>query len=198
MRSGIKAAAAALFCAIVAPVLAQAPAAVRQWTLPALMDALHRSRESSARFVETKYLHLLNQAQKSSGRLVYAAPDRLWKETIEPKPARLTLIGDRLTIEQQGQKTRTISLADYAGIGALVESVRATLAGDLPSLMRYFALTFDGRADGWLLTLSPKEERLREIVTTIHIRGEGTAIREIETIEPDGDRTDMAIFPDSK
>jgi len=200
MRSGIEAVAAVtLFCGIVVTLLAQtSPAAAGQWTLPELMNALHQSHSSSARFVETRYLHLLNQAQESSGRLVYVAPDRLWKETIEPAAARMTVIGDRLTIEQQGEKTRTISLGDFSEIGALVESVRATLAGDLPSLTRYYAPAFDGSPDAWMLTLSPKDERLRKLVTSIHIRGEGSSIRDIETIEPDGDRTDMAILPDTK
>jgi hypothetical protein len=39
---------------------------------------------------------------------------------------------------------------------------------------------------------------LRELVTAIRIEGEQTSIREIETTEADGDRTDTAITPDRK
>jgi hypothetical protein len=165
---------------------------------PALMNALRQVRESSARFTETKYLHLLNQARHSSGRLIYVAPDRLWKETIEPAAARLTIAGDRLTIERQGEKTRDLSLRDYSEIGALVESVRATLAGDLPALSRHFTPALSGEATGWTLTLTPIEPKLLDLVTAIRIKGEQTSIRDIETTEADGDRTDMAITPDAK
>jgi hypothetical protein len=180
------------------PALAQRPAVVPAWNLATMMNAMHQVRESSAHFVETKYLHLLNQAQRSSGRLTYVAPDQLRKETIEPIASRITVIGDRLTIERQGERTRDISLRDYSEVGALIESVRATLAGDLPTLNRHFIAVLDGDANRWTLSLTPSEPRLRELVTAIRIKGERNSIRDIETIEFDGDRTDTAISPDPK
>jgi outer membrane lipoprotein-sorting protein len=190
-RTFVIAAAFVLLCANRVP-------AAEEWGLRPLMNALRQVRSSTARFVETKYLHLLNQAQKSSGRLIYVAPDQLQKETLEPVAARLTINGDRLTIERQGERTQSISLRDNSEIGALVESVRATLAGDELALTRHFAVTLAGDANGWTLVLAPKEARLRELVNTIRIQGEHAVLRRIETIEADGDRTDMVISPDSK
>jgi Outer membrane lipoprotein carrier protein LolA-like len=184
--------------AVIAPALAQRPAATPEWNLTALMNTMHQVRQSSAGFVETKYLHLLNQAQRSSGRLTYVAPDQLTKETYEPVASRMTVIGDRLTMERQGEKPRDISLRDYSEVGALIEGVRATLAGDFPTLARHFTAVLDGDANRWTLSLTPLEPRLRELVTAIHIKGERSSIRDIETIEADGDRTDTAISPDLK
>ncbi len=180
------------------PAHAQRAAVTPEWSVQSLMGALSQVRASAAHFVETKYLHVLNQAQISSGRLTYVAPDRLWKETTEPTSARLTIIGDNLTIERQGERTRAISLREYSEIGALVEAVRATHAGDLPSLSRHFNIGLEGNADRWTLILAPKEARLRELVTTIRIKGEHAAIRDVETTEADGDRTDMAVTPDQR
>jgi hypothetical protein len=188
----------AILCAGALPANAQRPATPPGWNLPTLMNAMHQVRQSSARFVETRYLHLLNQAQRSSGQLIYVAPDRLQKVTTEPAAMRMTVIGDQLTIESQGQKPKEISLRDYSEIGALVESIRATLAGDLPALSRHFTTTLNGDASHWTLTLVPAEPRLRELVTAIRIEGEQTSIREIETTEADGDRTGTAITPDRK
>jgi hypothetical protein len=188
----------AFHLAVIAPALAQRPAATPEWNLTTLMNTMHRVRQSSAGFVETKYLHLLNQAQRSSGRLTYVAPDQLRKETYEPIASRMTVIGDHLTLERQGEKPRDISLRDYSEVGALIEGVRATLAGDLPTLARHFTAVLDGDANRWTLSLAPLEPRLRELVTAIHIKGERDSIRDIETIEADGDRTDTAISPDLK
>ncbi len=174
---------------------AQAQRAPPTWGIQPLMTALGQVRASTAHFVETRYLHLLNQAQRSSGRLTYVAPDRLWKETTEPAPMRMTVIGDHLTIERQGERTRDISLRDYSEIGALVDAVRATLAGDLPALTRHFNVSLEGGASGWTLLLAPKEPKLLDLVTAIRILGQQAAIRGIETLEADGDRTDMAIDP---
>ncbi len=189
---------AVVFVLLCSTAQAQTQHVTPEWNLASLFNALHQVRASTARFVETRYLHLLNQAQRSSGRLNYVAPAYLMKETTEPVAARLTIDGDRLTIERQGEPAREISLRDQSEIGALVEIVRATIAGDLPALNRYFIASIDGNANAWTLTLTPREAKLREMVTTIRVRGEQTAIRDIETTEADGDRTDMAITPDSK
>jgi outer membrane lipoprotein-sorting protein len=189
---------AAAFTTASARAYAQRTGATPEWGLRQLMEALRQVRSSTARFVETRTYRMLNQTVSSSGRLIYVAPDRLQKETVEPVPARLTVNGDRLTIERQGEPTRDISLRDHSEIGALVESIRATLAGDLPALTRNFTTAFEGDANAWTLTLAPMDPRLRQLVTTIRIKGARAAMVEVETTEADGDRTDMAIRPDQK
>ena len=190
--------AAVLFVLLASILMPTRATAALEWNLPTLMATMRQVRASTAHFVETKYLRLLNQAQHSSGRLIYAAPDHLRKETTEPSPESMTIAGDRLTIERPGDKPRTISLRDYSEIGALVESIRATLAGDLSALTNHFTATLDGGADNWALNLTPREPKLRELVTMIRIKGQRATIREIETLEADGDRSDIAISPDSK
>jgi hypothetical protein len=99
---------------------------------------------------------------------------------------------------QPDGKTSDLSLSQFPEIGALVESIRATLAGDSATLTRYYTATLSGTADGWQLLLEPRDSRLRNFVTTIRIQGDGTVIRNIETVERDGDRTEMTITPDPR
>lgn len=168
------------------------------WNLATLMAALRQVRSSQASFTETKYLRLLNQAQQSTGRLLYVAPNWMQKQTIAPVASRLTIAGDRLTIERQGEPNREISLRDYAQIGALIDSVRATLAGDLTELSRHFTPSLTGDANAWTLTLTPTDPKLREMIAAIRVQGQQTTIREIDTDEADGDRTTMAITPEPR
>jgi hypothetical protein len=174
---------------------AQPGATAPEWSLATLMTAMHQVRSSTARFVEVRYLHLLNQPQQSSGTLLYVAPNYLQKTTTEPAASRLTISGDSLTIEQQGQPNRAIALQDYSEIGALVDSTRAILAGDLPALTRSFTTTFAGGPDSWSLTLEPREAKLRDIVASIRVQGVRDTIRDVLTQQADGDRTDMAVTP---
>jgi hypothetical protein len=153
-------------------------------------------RSSTARFVETRYLHLLNQPQHSSGQLLYVAPGYLQKTTTEPTPSRLTISGDRLTFEQQGQPNRAISLHDHSELGTLVDSTRAILAGDLAALTGSFTTTITGGPESWTLTLQPRQAKLQEAVTSIRIAGTQTTIRDVLTLQADGDRTDMAVTPE--
>jgi hypothetical protein len=184
----------ALLCPAAPRALAQP--ATPEWTLPTLMTAMHQVRSSTARFVEMRYIHLLSQPQQSSGKLVYVAPNYLQKTTTEPTPSRLTISGDHLTIEQQGQPNRAIALQDYSAIGTLVDSMRAVLAGDLPALTRSFVATLAGGPEGWTLTLEPREAKLREMVASIRVQGQRDTIRDVLTVQADGDRTDMAVIPE--
>ena len=185
---------------VIAPYLAAAdtPPAVSAWGLPELMASMHGVRTESARFVEQKFVQLLARPQQSSGTLIFNAPDRLQKETLAPMASRLTVNGDRLTVVQPDGKTRDMSLSEVPEIGALVESIRATLAGDGATLTRYYTPTLSGTAGNWSLILEPRDSRLRNLVTTIRLQGEGTVIRSIETVERDGDRTEMTITPDPR
>jgi outer membrane lipoprotein-sorting protein len=177
---------------------ADPPSRVQGWGLPQLMGAMQSVRTASARFVERKFVHLLNQPLQSSGTLTFVAPDQLQKQTLAPAPSRLTVIGDRLEVEQPDGKLRNLSLSDVPEIGALVASIRATLAGDGVTLTRYYTSTLTGSAADWSLLLEPRDPRLRDLLTMIRIRGEGNMIRGIETMERDGDRTEMTIMPDPR
>ena len=168
------------------------------WGLPELMAQLRQVRTATGYFVERKYLHLLPDPLQSSGWLTYIAPDRLQKETLEPKPARLTVDADHLTIEREGEKPRDIALREIPELGALIESIRATLAGDAAQLMRHHTVTLDGTASRWTLLLIPREPTLRRLITAIHIAGSGATIQSIQTQEADGDHTDMTITADRR
>jgi len=175
---------------------ADPPSQVQDWGLPQLMAGMQTVRTAKAHFVERKFDHLLNLPLQSSGTLIFAAPDRLQKQTLAPAPSRLSIDGDRLTVEPPDGKLRTLSLAEVPELGALVAGIRATLAGNTATLTRYYTPTLTGSAADWSLRLEPQDARLRALLAVIRIRGEGSTIRSIETLERDGDRTEMTIMPD--
>jgi hypothetical protein len=176
-----------------------AAAADLGWGLPQLMQSLRQVTSSTAFFSERRELRMLSEPLMSSGTLSYVAPDKLQKRTLLPKPERLSIDGGKLTIERsETNENRTVALADFPEIGAFVESIRATLAGDLPALERYYTISLQGDAGDWQITLEPKEKRLRELVKLIRIAGRGTSIRTIVSEQSDGDRSQMSIVETAK
>jgi Outer membrane lipoprotein carrier protein LolA-like len=176
-----------------------AAAADRGWGLPQLMQSLRQVTSSTAFFSERRELRMLSEPLMSSGTLNYVAPDQLEKRTLLPKPERLSIDGGKLTIERsETNENRTVALADFPEIGAFVESIRATLAGDLPALERYYTISLQGDAGDWQITLEPKEKRLRELVKLIRIAGRGTSIRTIVSEQGDDDRSEMSIVETAK
>lgn len=167
------------------------------WDVQRLMRELGQVKASNARFTERRHLALLTAPLESSGTLVYVAPDRLEKHTLRPRPESMVLEREELTIESKDRKQRrTLLLKDYPVIWAFVESIRATLAGDLPTLSRFYQVGLDGGERRWRLTLKPKEPGMQEVVSEIRISGDRDSINAIEMIETGGDRSVMTIIRD--
>jgi outer membrane lipoprotein-sorting protein len=165
--------------------------------LQRIMLDLQSVKQSQAKFVERKYLRMLNQPLDSSGTLIYVAPDHLEKNTEQPKPERLVVDHESLVIEggPDGQ-SRTMALPDYPEIGAIVEGIRATLAGDSETLSRYYAVSLQGSLPAWTLSLKPRDPKVQAMVSAIRISGRNDQIDTIETLETGGDRSVMTVVPD--
>ena len=186
-------------CAIVLLYLAGArsgagAAAQDSWGLPQLMAALAQVKSASAQFTERKTLRILTEPLTLSGRLAYVAPSHIEKITLSPTPEKLVMDGDRVTIVAgPNNETQTFSVAEYPQIGGLVEGIRATLAGDLPTLNRFYAMRLSGTATAWDLHLVPKNADLTRFVKSIEFRGSGGRIQTIFTEDSDGDHSEMTI-----
>ena len=169
------------------------------WTINELMQSLAQVKESKATFVEQKYLSILKTPLEYSGTLTYRAPAHLEKQTLLPKPESMVLDQDKLVVQSGvANRKRTLSLQDYPVVWAFVESFRATLAGDIAALNRFYAVTMEGHAQQWLLILRPIDARMKNMITEIRISGSREKISTIETREAGGDHSVMSITQDSR
>lgn len=173
-----------------------ASAADAPWGLAALMAQLHEVKQASAHFTERKYASMLTQPIESSGTLSYQAPGSLEKVTLAPKPENIVLRGDQLTGTEANGDRFDVRLSDHPDIGALVEGVRSTMAGDLATLGRYYSIALEGTRDDWHLALTPLDRSVRAKVDAIRIDGTGAQLRRILVHEQDGDRSEMIVTPD--
>jgi outer membrane lipoprotein-sorting protein len=162
-----------------------------------LMARFATVKSASAQFVERRYLHFLKAPLIAKGVLIFTAPNRLEKKTLEPAAENMVIDGDTLTVQREGQ-TQTLSLSAYPQIGAFIEGIRATLTGDAASLQRIYQTDLQGNANGWLLQLQPRDPAMQAVVRSISISGSGNVIDRIQTIEHDGDRTDLRITEDGR
>jgi hypothetical protein len=168
------------------------------WDVQRLMRELAQVKTANARFLERRHLGILTAPLESSGTLVYIAPDRLEKHTLRPRPESLVLERNELTVEsKERNQRRTLVLQDYPVIWAFVESIRATLAGDLPALSRFYQVGLDGGERRWRLSLIPSDPRMQDVVSEIRISGDRSWINAIEMIETGGDRSVMTIIRDA-
>ena len=160
--------------------------------LDQLMTLLAQRRHGHVSFTEKHFLAVLDRPVESSGELLYDAPDRLEKRTLKPKPETVVLQNGVITA-QRGRHTYTLSLSDYPQIVPLIDSIRATLAGDRTALERLFKVTFDGSLDQWTLALAPADSAVAKSVRQIRIEGSRDAIHTVEIQQADGDRSLLTI-----
>ncbi len=160
--------------------------------IDAIMRALAQRKHGHVAFTEEKFIALLDAPVKSSGELLYDAPDRLEKRTLSPKPESLVLQRGVVTADR-GRHHYVLDLRRYPQVVPFIESIRATLAGDRAALERIFRLDLEGTGDAWTLSLSPLEAKLARSVRLIRIDGAQSAVHRVEIFESDGDRSVLTI-----
>jgi hypothetical protein len=162
--------------------------------LDALLGQLAQRRHGVASFEQRQFLSVLKQPLDSSGLLLYEAPDHLEQRTIKPRPQSVVVDHGQVTM-QLGAHVRTLRLADYPQLAPLIESVRATLAGDRAALEDEFILQFSGTLAQWQLLLVPRDPSLAAQVEHVRLSGENDAITGVEVLQAGGDRSVMRITP---
>ncbi len=138
-----------------------------------LMKALAGRETLEAAFTETMRISVLTEPIVLRGTLKYRAPDFLRKQVLFPRPQTFVIDGDLLTANDPVQGERRISLREHPQLRAFVESIRATLAGDLAGLRKYYKMTFQGNEQEWKILLLPRDELLARALPIIELQGRG-------------------------
>jgi len=179
--------AAAATCALAAG------AAEPQFGVGELMGTLATRPESAVRFTETRRSDALSKPLVTTGELRYRraadGKERLERSVRTPFAERYVIEDNQVTIERGGS-ARTLRLDALPALQVFIESVRATLAGDLAALRRHYAVALSGTRGDWVLTLLPADPEVAELVTSVRIAGAADRIRSMEVLEASGDRVE--------
>ena len=162
-------------------------------TIADLMHLLAQVVESRSTFTEVKTIAALTVPLYASGELLYRRPDYLEKVTEQPRPERMVVEGDRLTISTAGEPAREIDLVSQEMIRGLVDAIRGTLAGKLALLQQNYRVEMHGDLTGWRLTLTPTDPAVKLAVSQITIEGIQDGLQFIHTVQANGDESRMTI-----
>ena len=174
----------------------QAAAQEEPWDFAQLMAQLAQVQASKARYSEVKRVAVLREPLHFSGTLSYARPARIEKHQALPFKEVIRVEGELLSLEREG-RTRSVALQGVPLIAALVESLRATLAGDGAELERLYTVKLEGTRQRWTLKLVPRDFEVAGVVRSIVIAGSGSRVARIEILEPGGDSSVMTIHHES-
>jgi outer membrane lipoprotein-sorting protein len=174
-------------------ILAAPPAAAQDLPVHDLMNRLARIPELRATFHEEKRLAALDRPLESEGRLLYLRPGHLEKITTAPRPERLVVDGETLTVSLGDEPPQVVSLEERPDLQALVDAVRGPLSGNLAILRRHYGVRAEGRREAWRLTLQPTDPNVLRLLQSVTIEGAETAIRSIHILQANGDEQRMTI-----
>lgn len=160
--------------------------------LSQLMQVLAENKGGKTTFIERKYVAMLDEPVESSGELRFDPPYRLERRTLKPRTETVVLEKETLTLSQ-GKSSRTVNLMEYPELGVLIESIRATLAGDQRTLERYYQVNLSGTLTAWQLVLTPKNTQATKLVKLIRLMGQRSLVSRIDVELTDGDMSIMTI-----
>ncbi len=167
-------------------------------TLEQFSDLIGKMTFSQARYEETHVSQILTEPLLSKGTLSFT-PSRFEKHVLSPYEERYVIEGDFVMWEDiENGTTREVSLGNYPSLLLFVEGLRSVLAGDLHALTDWFAVDVSGRKSRWNLTLTSRENEIRQFVTAIRFTGKADEITEIEIQEASGDHSILTMTAERK
>jgi len=163
----------------------------------ALLDGLSDMPGFESRFVEEKSLALLVKPLKSEGRLFFAPPASLLRQTDPPHASEIRITPNEVIISEAGV-TRKIDLASHDAVRPLVESILWIFSGDRAAIERAYSVDYRAGAEShsgaWTLTLVPRLEPSTHLVRKLEIRGAGRSATSFEVVETSGDRATTRLL----
>lgn len=156
--------------------------------LEKLMHYFATSRGLEAEFREEKSLPLLVAPMVSEGVIYFAPPDRMARFARAPERSSLLVMGDRLRIEDS-LGVEEIDLAAQPTARQFVNQLLVLFRGDLEALRRDYEVVFEGGAEAWLLRLTSRSARVRQLIREVTLRGRSDHLDEMIVSGSDGETT---------
>jgi hypothetical protein len=176
------------------PAATAPPAQQGSGNLDEVLALLAMRKHGHVEFIEQKFIAALDRPIESSGELRFDAPDHLEQRTLKPRAETLVLDSGTLSVDR-GHTHRVMDMHAFPQVEPLVESIRATLAGDRGALEHLFHLEFTGGMTRWTLTLVPLESKVKQLVAQVKIDGVRDQLIKVEIRQTDGDRSLMTLRP---
>ena len=148
-------------------------------------------------FQEERHISFLNAPVRLTGILTVDAAGRLTKEVTAPTAERMVVDDRQIVVERPpGTIVARLSLRSDPVASTMILAIRAVLAADQRTMRAAFLLTVGGTERDWSMLLVPTDETVRDAVASITVRGAGAALRSLELVEANGDRTVLTLGGD--
>lgn len=151
--------------------------------------AHHESQGIEARFIEKKHIAFLKAPLKSEGSLYFSKPDLFARVTEKPEASKVVIRDDEILFQRGKEKAQKVSLKGRPELRALVSGIVLLFAGKETEISKLYRLRPTGNAAHWTLSLLPRTEELKKMLTQIQVHGTGEQLKSFEVYEASGDKS---------
>jgi outer membrane lipoprotein-sorting protein len=179
------------------PAARQATCAVRCDSTPsclkAIEEAQRETRSITADFRQVKHLTLLDEPLVSNGRFLFAKPDRVRLDVVEPEPATIVIRGADIHIPGLPEKDRQALSA--SPMVAMLAQLGAVFSGSVEKLEESFEVAATAEGDGVRLVLVPRSAEWKKTFQRMQLdfAGADLVVREIRIEDALGDRLEITM-----
>lgn len=175
------------------------PAHAQVGDLDKLFAQFAAQGERRKAFVERRHSVLFRNPPETRGTLHFKPPAVLERDVTSPRREYVRIDAESVSLRTEGEDGKMIerkaSLATIPQLAGLVQTIRATLGGDLATLRKMYRVQMTQPLPRWRVDLSPIDEPVAGAVSAISMSGNGGEVERIQFTETSGDRTELLLSP---
>lgn len=185
----------ALLCPLIVAAQTTLSGAEARKALATITAATASVRTLQADFRETQHRAMLTAEVVRTGRLAYAAPDKVRLAYAAPGPV-LVINGQRVSYTRAGSgKTRARDAAKNKMAQRMLTVLTGLLTGRSLADAAQFTVQLAKTADTYTATLTPRKRELQQFASSIHITFDAKLLTatQIDIIQKNGDKTRLTF-----
>lgn len=164
--------------------LAQPPAA-----FVAINKVLRETKCIRADFAEEKKIKVLKRPLTSSGSLIFAGKDGMYRALKDPFVQELLVTPKGIAQRDPAGKIEKVEVDKQPLARGFIDAFLLVFSGDDKALAAQFDLYFDGDEDAWAMGFVPKKKPLSKFIANLVVTGKKNVLQTLEVIEVNGDKT---------
>lgn len=146
------------------------------------------------RFEQDKFIKVLPKPLFSKGVFSYEEASGLDWLTQTPIVSRLVFNDQGIRQDVEGNTVWEIDGMQPAVL-SITRVMTGVLSGNWPVLNEYFEISGKADKNSWQLTLTPKDEVITQLITSLSVSGE-KSLKNLTLFEANGDRTEISFVID--
>jgi len=148
----------------------------------------------AGRFTQHKYINVLPKPLLSKGVFSYEESSGLDWLTQTPIVSRLVFNDQGIRQDVEGNTVWEIDGMQPAVL-SITRVMTGVLSGNWPVLSEYFEISGKVDSKSWQLNLTPKDEVITQLITSLQVSGDNT-LQTLILFEANGDRTEISFTID--